>query len=196
MIQRSDEWFKARLGKVTASSVYKIFVGGGKTREAYANELAKERVTGERIMFNPTPAMQRGTDTEPLARCQYEVLNNVWVIETGLVDHPKIKSLAASPDGLVGDDGLLEIKCPGTKQHLKTYETGEIKTCYMYQMMLQLACTDRKWCDFMSYDPRIENDTKIIRVYRNSKKESEMIAGIKEFLQLVSQKENEMRGVK
>jgi hypothetical protein len=99
--------------------------------------------------------MQWGTEQEPYARAAYETLKGVLVKEVGFVPHPTIPNSGASPDGLVDDDGLVEIKCPFTATHLEFLTTGIVPEKYMLQMQWQIACTGREWCDYVSYDPRL-----------------------------------------
>ena len=160
MDQRTDEWFEARLGKVTASCIAKVMAKlkdgkPGADRTNYAAQLITERLTGCRVESFTNGAMQWGTETEPQARSAYEFLHGVTVEETGFVDHPRIAMAGASPDGLVGSDGLIEIKCPNTATHLATLEGAPIERKYQLQMQWQMVCCDRQWCDFASFDPRL-----------------------------------------
>ena len=159
MEQRSSEWFAARLGKVTASKVADVIAktktGYSTSRENYMAQLVCERMTGTQGESFTNTAMQWGTDQEPLARAAYEAAQDVLVDEVGLVTHPTILMSAASPDGLVGNDGLIEIKCPNTATHIETVLTEKVPTKYIPQMQWQMACTQRKWCDFVSFDPRM-----------------------------------------
>jgi len=159
IIQGSDEWFKERLGKVTASRIADLMAktksGWGAGRKNYEAQLIAERLTGEVAETFKSPAMERGNEVEAEARANYEFMNDVTVQEVGFVSHPSIQESGASPDGLVGNDGLVEIKCPNTATHLETLLGGSIKGNYTKQMQWQMACTERKWCDFVSYDPRL-----------------------------------------
>ena len=155
MEQGSPEWFAARLGKVTGSRIGDV-LSTGVGRDNYMAQLVVERITGKPIEMYSNSAMQWGTDTEPYARAAYEIKKGVLVDEVGSIPHPSIPMAAASPDGLVGDDGLVEIKCPNTSTHIDTLLGAKIKTGYLYQMQFQMACTGRKWCDFVSFDPRME----------------------------------------
>lgn len=159
MEQRSDEWFAARLGKVTASRIADVCArtktGWGASRKNYMAELVAERLTGERVEGFTNAAMQWGTDTEPQARLAYEIHRDATVYETGFVPHPTIGDTGASPDGMVGDDGLVEIKCPNTAGHLETLLGSSMPEKYFLQIQWQLACTGRQWCDFVSFDPRL-----------------------------------------
>ena len=163
--QRTDEWFAARIGKVTASRVADVIAktktGYSATRDNYMAQLVCERLTGQKGETFTNSAMQHGTDTEPLARISYEVAQNVLVDEVGFVPHPTIEMAGASPDGLVGDDGLLEIKCPNTATHIETLLSQTVPGKYNTQMQFQMACTGRQWCDFVSFDNRLPAELQL-----------------------------------
>ena len=165
MDQGSDQWFAARIGKVTASRVADILAktksGYSASRDNYMAQLVCERLTGQREEFFTSAAMQHGTDTEPLARAAYESLKDVLVDEVGFVPHPSIIMAGASPDGLVGDDGLLEIKCPNTATHIETLLSQTVPSKYNTQMQFQMACTGRSWCDFVSFDNRLPAELQL-----------------------------------
>jgi putative phage-type endonuclease len=159
MDQRTDSWFSARLGKVTASRISDVMAktksGPSASRKNYLMQLLCERLTGRKEECFTSAAMQRGTDMEPIARSAYEVDKGVMVQECGFVPCPMIEMAGASPDGLVGNDGLVEIKVPNTATHVDFLRTGQIDSGYQLQMMFQMMCTGRKWCDFVSYDDRL-----------------------------------------
>ncbi|EDY0938420.1 YqaJ viral recombinase family protein [Salmonella enterica subsp. enterica serovar Florida] len=160
MEQRSPEWFAARCGKVTASRLYDVMTrtksGYAASRQNYMAELICQRLTGKPEEGFTNAAMMRGTELEPVAREMYALNEFDAVIsEVGLIEHPTIAGFAASPDGLVNDDGLIEIKCPNTWTHLQTLKTGVPKRQYLLQMHAQMMCTGRKWCDFVSFDDRL-----------------------------------------
>ncbi|EBB2317779.1 exonuclease [Salmonella enterica subsp. enterica serovar Poona] len=160
MLQRSPEWFAARCGKVTASRLYDVMAqtksGYAASRQNYMAELICQRLTGKPEEGFTNAAMMRGTELELVAREMYALNEFDAVIsEVGLIDHPTIAGFAASPDGLVNDDGLIEIKCPNTWTHLQTLKTGVPKRQYLLQMHAQMMCTGRKWCDFVSFDDRL-----------------------------------------
>jgi len=165
MEQGTDEWFAIRIGKVTASRVADFLAktksGYSASRDNYMAQLVCERLTGQKGESFTNAAMQHGTETEPLARLSYEVSQNVLVDEVGFVSHPTIKMAGASPDGLVGDDGLLEIKCPNTATHIETLLSETVPTKYFTQMQFQLASTGRKWCDFVSFDNRLPEELQL-----------------------------------
>jgi len=159
MEQGSDDWFAARLGRVTASRVADVMTktksGYGAGRKNYMMELLCQRLTGNREEGFTNAAMQRGTDMEPIARGRYEIENDILVDEIGIVNHPSIDNFAASPDGLVGEDGLIEIKVPNTATHIAFLQSGRIPPKYQTQMTVQMLCTERNWCDFVSFDDRL-----------------------------------------
>jgi len=159
MEQRTEEWFAARLGKVTASRIADVMAktktGYSASRANYMAELVCERLTGRTGDFFQNAAMAWGTEQEPNARAAYEAYSGMLVTETGFVPHPTIAMSGASPDGLVGDAALIEIKCPNTATHLETLLGADIPEKYRLQMQWQMACTGRPFCDFVSYDPRL-----------------------------------------
>ena len=165
MEQGTDEWFTIRIGKVTASRVADVIAktktGYSATRDNYMAQLVCERLTGQKGESFSNAAMQHGTDTEPLARASYEALKDVLVDEVGFVPHPSIEMAGASPDGLVGDDGLLEIKCPNTATHIETLLSQSVPGKYNTQMQFQMACTGRQWCDFVSFDNRLPAELQL-----------------------------------
>tara|TARA_R110000868_G_scaffold188821_2_gene431651 strand:- start:1006 stop:1623 length:618 start_codon:yes stop_codon:yes gene_type:complete len=165
MEQRTEEWFTARLGKVTASRVADVIAktksGYSTSRDNYMAQLVCERLTGKQGESFTNSAMQWGTETEPLARSAYEASTDIMVEELGFVLHPKIEMAGASPDGLVGLFGMLEIKCPNTATHIEALLTETVPSKYITQMQWQMACAQRQWCDYVSYDPRIRADLQL-----------------------------------
>ena len=182
MEQRSTEWFSARLGKVTASRVADIVSktksGYSTSRANYMAELIVERLTGKAADYYQNAAMLWGTNTEPMARSAYEDHTGGLVEEVGFVPHPTIPMSGASPDGLVNEDGLVEIKCPNTSTHIDTVLGQEIPSKYVPQMQWQMACTGRDYCDFVSFDPRIPDGMKIF--VRTLRRDVEMIKTLEE----------------
>jgi len=181
MKQRTDEWMAARAGKATASRVADLCArtktGWGAGRKNMIATLVAERLSGQCAETFQSAAMAWGTEHEDDARAAYEFLHGVQVEQVGFVDHPTIEWSGASPDGLVGEDGLVEIKCPNTATHIDTLLGAPIDGKYIKQMMWQMECTGREWCDFVSYDPRlpIAMQTHIQRVERDD----ELIASIR-----------------
>lgn len=163
--QGSPEWFAQRLGKVTASRVADIMAktktGVSASRGNYLAQLVAERLTGQATDTFKSGAMQHGTETEPMARMAYETETGQMVTEVAMITHPTIEMAGASPDGLVGEDGLVEIKCPNTSTHIATLLADKVPSGYMAQMQWQMACTGRAWCDFVSFDPRMPEDMQL-----------------------------------
>ena len=159
--QGSDEWKQLRLGRVTASRVADVIAktksGYSASRDNYMAQLICERLTGTVAESYTNAAMAHGVETEPLARAAYESYADVLVDEVAFVAHPTIEMAGASPDGLVGNDGLLEIKAPQTNTHIDTLLSNQVPTKYITQMQWQMVCTKRAWCDFVSFDPRLPN---------------------------------------
>lgn len=187
--QGSPAWFAARAGRVTASRVEAVLAKGqsGKpsaTRANYMAQLIAERLTGVVEEGYKSPAMARGNEVEPEARAAYAFMRNVDLQPGGFVLHSAISMAGASPDSLVGEDGLLELKCPNTATHLDTLLGASIDGGYMKQMLWQMACTGRKWVDWVSYDNRLPMHLQmhVRRVYRDDVKIAEMEAEVKKFL--------------
>lgn len=199
MIQGSEEWFAARLGKVTASRMADLMArtktGYGAGRANYMAELICERLTGMAAERFQNAAMQWGTDTEPQARAAYEFMTGNDVVEVGFVDHPNIEMAGASPDGLVGADGLLEIKCPNTATHIDTLLSGAVPDKYRKQMLWQIACTGRQWCDFVSFDPRLPADLQMFtaRIVPETDEIPTMEDEVKTFISELESKINALR---
>jgi len=188
MEQKTDEWFAARVGKVTASRVADVVAktksGYSASRDNYMAQLVCERLTGKPSEGFSSTAMQWGTDIEPLARAAYEAKMDVLVDEVGFIDHPSIVNSGASPDGLVGIDGLIEIKCPNTSTHIDTLLSQTVPKKYADQIFWQMACTNRSWCDFVSYDPRLPPDLQLFikRIPRDDQYIKLLEAEVIEFL--------------
>lgn len=188
MDQRSAEWFQCRLGKATASKIADVIAktksGYSASRAKYAAQLVCERLTGTPTETFCSPAMQRGTDLESAARDAYRQHALVEVAECGFADHPKVAMSGASPDGLVGEDGLVEIKCPDTHTHIETLLNKAIPSRYVTQIMWQLACTGRKWCDFVSFDDRLPEPMQmfVARLHADEAMIAELEAEVSAFL--------------
>ena len=157
--QGTQEWLMDRCGKVTASRMADVLAtiktGEAASRANYRAELVAQRLTGQLEAGFTNAAMQWGTEQEPFARASYEILRGVIVEETGFIPHPTIMMSGASPDGLVGADGMVEIKCPNTATHIAFLLDGKIPQKYQLQMAWQMACCGRQWVDYASFDPRM-----------------------------------------
>lgn len=163
--QGSPEWHALRLGKVTASRIADVLAktksGWGASRGNYAAELVVERLTNQRTEGYTNDAMRWGVENEPYARAAYEFRTDATVDLVTFVDHPRIALSGASPDGLIGDDGLVEFKCPNTATHINTLLNQGAAEKYRLQMAWQMACTGRAWCDFVSFDPRLPEEMRL-----------------------------------
>jgi putative phage-type endonuclease len=190
--QGSAEWLALRLNKVTASMVSNVISKGrgnapSKMAETYMIELIAEKLTGKSKPFFENDAMRWGTETEPQARSMYEVKNNfVPVREVAFVEHNEF--IGVSPDGLIGDDGLLEIKCPNTTTQIKRALSDDYSADYKAQIQMQLWVTERKWCDFVSFDPRLDCSAGYLqqRVYRDEEYIEEMKVKVYAFVKTMN----------
>jgi putative phage-type endonuclease len=200
MEQRSEEWFQARLGKVTASRVAdvlaKIKSGESASRRNYKIQLVSERLTGEKQETYINQAMQDGIDREFYAREKY-VQQFGEVEEVGFVKHPTLEA-GASPDGMVGDDGIIEIKCPMGSTHTETLMTQDVPSKYVPQIQFQLLVTGRKWCDFVSYNPMFPEHLQVFvkRVEADPVYQKELESEVKQFLKEVDDVINKLKEIK
>jgi len=198
-MQGTEEWHSARLGKVTASRIADVLArtktGWGATRKNYAADLVAERLTGQKAETFKSAAMDHGNEMEDQARRMYEFMRSTATEEVGFVNHPSIEMTGASPDRLIGDDGLLEIKCPNTATHIETLQGGSIKGVYLKQMQWQMECTGRQWCDFVSFDPRLpaEMQLHVTRVERDAAWITETKLIVVEFLSEIEKTHQELR---
>ena len=200
MEQRTEEWFQARLGKVTASRVAdvlaKIKTGESASRRNYKIQLVSERLTGEKQETYINQAMQDGIDREFYARERY-VQQFGEVEEVGFVKHPTLEA-GASPDGMVGEDGILEIKCPMGSTHTETLMTQDVPSRYIPQIQFQLLVTGRKWCDFVSYNPMFPEHLQVFvkRVEADPVYQKELESEVKQFLSEVDNVINKLKEIK
>lgn len=195
----SAEHMQQRLGRVTASRIADVMAktktGWGASRQNYRAELVAERLTGNTASRYVNAEMLHGIEQEPHARNAYEVMTGYDVAPGGFVLHPVFDMAGASPDGLVGSDGLLEIKCPNTSAHIDTLLSGEVDRRYVLQMHWQMACSGRAWCDFVSYDPRLplSMQTFIQRVERDEQLVQELEQVVRAFLNEVETIVNDLK---
>ncbi len=185
--QGSDEWRRARLGFVSASSIAAVMAkGAGKTRQSYLEKIVAERLTQEIGEGYSNASMEWGTQTEPQARMAYEVSKETFVTKTGFHKHPTINFVGVSPDGLLDEENaLVEIKCPNSTTHLSYIKEGKCPAEYYKQIQCQLWVTGREYCDFISYDPRIKKEALqlfVVRVARDEELIAEMEKEVVKFL--------------
>lgn len=187
--QGTDEWFTYRAGRATASRMNDILAtlksgSEAASRKNYRAELVAERLTGQKAQGFSSAAMQWGVEQEQFARAGYELHAGVLVQIAGFVDHPDIAMTGASPDGLVSSDGLLEIKCPNTATHIDWLLDQIAPKEHQAQMLWQMECTGRQWCDFVSYDPRLPVDMQlmVVRFHRDEERLTQMREAVVNFL--------------
>lgn len=191
--QGTVEWHMQRLGKVTASRIADVLSKGksGESagRKNYRTELLVQRLTGQPGESFTNAAMEHGTRTEPLARIAYEVAKGNFVEQVAFLDHPTIANFGCSPDGLVDKDGLIEIKCPNSSNHIDYLLDDKPPAKYIPQMQCQMAVTGRQWCDFVSFDPRLPDDLQlfVVRLERDQEYIEAMEAEVKKFLSEVDE---------
>ncbi len=199
--QGTDAWKQLRLGKVTASRVADVIAktktGAAASRANYMAELIAERLTGVPTESYMNAAMQWGTEKEPDARAAYEFRTDAMVETIGFVAHPTIGMTGASPDGLVDDIGLVEIKCPQTATHLDTLLGQGLPDKYVVQMQWQMACSGRQWCDFVSYDPRLPESMRLFvrRFQRDPARIAELQHAVIEFLGEIDAKVKRLQSI-
>jgi putative phage-type endonuclease len=185
--QGTPEWLAGRAGKVTASMFAAVEAKvDTATYKDYQAQIVAEILTGKPQGSGfVNEAMQFGTDTEPLARSAYEAETGFSVDEVGLCIHPTIERSGASPDGLVNEAGLVEIKCPKVATHLGYLVAGVVPSKYKSQMMWQMACTERDWCDFVSFRPDLPAHLQlfIVRFDRDNKRIADMETAVNKFLE-------------
>jgi putative phage-type endonuclease len=200
--QGSPEWFAQRCGKATASRISDIVAktktGYSTSRANYMAQLVVERMTQTVAESYSNSAMEWGVENEEFARAAYEAKTGNVVDQVGAIDHPRIAMSAASPDGLVGDDGCLEIKCPNTATHIETLLGEAPAKKYYDQMQWQMACTNRSWCDFVSFDPRMPSHLQLFvkRIERSDLYIAELEKEVVQFLMEVEDKVKKLNEIK
>ena len=200
--QGSPEWFAQRCGKATASRISDIVAktksGYSTSRANYMAQLVVERMTNQVAESYSNAAMEHGITFEPFARAAYELKTGNMVDQVGAIDHPRIALSAASPDGLVGDDGCLEIKCPNTATHIETLLGDEPAKKYYDQMQWQMVCANRSYCDFVSFDPRMPVHLQLFvkRIERNDIYIAELESEVVRFLAEVDDKVKKLNEIK
>lgn len=181
--QGTDEWLALRIGLITASRVSAV-LSKGKSRVDYMYQLIAERAVGGPTSRYSNAAMQWGVATEPQARDNYEFGYDQSVVQVGFVTNPKHPGVGVSPDGLVGNDGLIEIKCPNTETHMLYRHEGRVPPAYRAQIQCQLWITERQWCDFVSFDPRVLDKRALFctRMERDEKFIADLSAAVETFI--------------
>ena len=187
--QGSQAWFDVRRGRVTGSRVADVMAtlksaGEAAGRRNYRAELLCQILTGTTLESYQSKEMLWGIENEPFARAAYELREDVTVETAGFAVHPTLDRFGASPDGLIGTDGVLEAKCPNTATHIDYLLKNVVPAEYQLQMLAEMACTERQWCDFVSFDPRLPKDLSlfVIRFHRDDKRIAEIEKAVQIFL--------------
>lgn len=185
MEQGTPEWMEARLGRVTASRIADVMMKPTTAGyQNYRSQLICERLTGRPTDSFKSAAMEHGTETEPQARAVYTMTTGNMVQEVGFIPHPKLAMAGASPDGIIGGTGLVEIKCPQPTEHIRMLTGGEPKRGYLLQMQWQMVCTGREWCDFVNFNPDFPDEMQmhVIRVEADATLQGEIHDAVAAFL--------------
>jgi len=169
MEQRSPEWFKAKLGKIGASKIKTVLSKVSAEKVNLMLDLAGERITGSQVSYFLNQSMKNGIEREPDAINAYEFEKNESVKSCGFISHPRLNFSGASPDGLIGEDGGIEVKCPELRAFLKWRHNGFVPAEHLPQIHWGMACTGRKWWDFVAYHPDMPHglNLMIVRVNRD-----------------------------
>lgn len=182
--QGSDEWINCRIGKLTASNAQSIAKNGAGLKTYVTEILAEKYSTAEREKYT-NEDLERGKELEETARSLYELQTGNTVKQVGFCELDEY--VGASPDGLVGEDGLIEVKCPNDKNHFTNVVTEKIDTKYQWQIQMQLLVTGREWCDFVSFNPNFTKDLLIIRVVKDEKMQERLLVGLESGRKLIKE---------
>ena len=186
--QRTDEWYAIRKGKMTASNAETI-IANGKGLETYIYNLMAEYYSSAEKENYINADMQRGIDLEPEAKIEFQFYTGLDIKEVGYVEFNEY--ILVSPDGLIGDDGLIEIKCPNDSIYFKLLLSNNIKPEYIAQMQMQMYVTDRQYCYFVSYNPNFEKSLYIKKINRDEEMINKLKKGLERGTQLIKEiKEN------
>jgi putative phage-type endonuclease len=194
--QGSDEWHQARAGVVTASEMKKIHTSTGKAStqaDVYMKTLLAEWLIGGPVESYSSQWMERGKEMEEEARSAYDFEADADVVPVGFVYADDRQLMGASPDGLVGDDGLVEFKCPKASTQISYLMVGAVPSEYAIQIQGQMLVTDRKWCDFVSYFPGLSSVT--IRVARDERLIMGLRAAVESFVAQMLEKRQQLIGL-
>lgn len=186
--QRTEDWYNIRKGKMTASNAETI-IANGKGLETYIYNLMAEYYSSAEKESYINADMQRGIDLEPEAKIEFQFYTGLDIKEVGCVELNEY--ILASPDGLIGDDGLIEIKCPNDSIYFKLLLSNNIKPEYIAQMQMQMYVTDRQYCYFVSYNPNFEKSLYIKKINRDKEMIDKLKKGLERGTQLIKEiKEN------
>ena len=190
--QRTEDWYNIRKGKMTASNADTI-IANGKGLETYIYNLMAEYYSSAEKENYINADMQRGIDLEPEARLEFEFYTDLDVQEVGFIEYNEF--IGVSPDGLVGDDGLIEIKCPNDSIYFKLLLSNNIKPEYIAQMQMQMYVTDRQYCYFVSYNPNFEKSLYIKKINRDEEMIDKLKKGLERGTELIKEIKKNFRKV-
>ena len=190
--QRTEDWYNIRKGKMTASNADTI-IANGKGLETYIYNLMAEYYSSAEKENYINADMQRGIDLEPEARLEFEFYTDLDVQEVGFIEYNEF--IGVSPDGLIGDDGLIEIKCPNDSIYFKLLLNDNIKPEYIAQMQMQMYVTDRQYCYFVSYNPNFEKSLYIKKINRDEEMIDKLKKGLERGTELIKEIKKNFRKV-
>ena len=190
--QRTDEWYAIRRGKMSASNAETI-IANGKGLETYIYNLMAEYYSSAEKENYINADMQRGIDLEPEAKIEFQFYTGLDIKEVGCVELNDY--ILASPDGLIGNDGLIEIKCPNDSVYFKLLLSNNIKPEYIAQMQMQMYVTDRQYCYFVSYNPNFEKSLYIKKINRDEEMIDKLKKGLERGTQLIKEIKKNFRKV-
>lgn len=192
IIQRTPEWIEIKRGKMSASNAETI-IANGKGLETYIYNLMAEYYSSAEKENYINADMQRGIDLEPEARLEFEFYTDLDVQEVGFIEYNDF--IGVSPDGLIGDDGLIEIKCPNDSIYFKLLLSNNIKPEYIAQMQMQMYVTDRQYCYFVSYNPNFEKSLYIKKINRDEEMIEKLKKGLERGTELIKEIKKNFRKV-
>ena len=192
IVQRTPEWIEIKRGKMSASNAETI-IANGKGLETYIYNLMAEYYSSAEKENYINADMQRGIDLEPEARLEFEFYTNLDVQEVGFIEYNDF--IGVSPDGLIGNDGLIEIKCPNDSIYFKLLLSNNIKPEYIAQMQMQMYVTDRQYCYFVSYNPNFEKSLYIKKINRDEEMIDKLKKGLERGTQLIKEIKKNFRKV-
>ena len=181
--QQTEEWFEARKGKMSSSNSQAVGANG-KGLETYCKKIVMETLCKEVERYT-NPDMERGNELEPLARKTYIIESKNKVEEVGLIEYNDF--FVSSPDGLIDDNGMVEIKCMNDQNHFNFIIDGKIQSKWMWQMQGQLLASGRDWVDFVAYNPNFDKSLIVVRVEKDLVKQEKLIVGIEKGTELIKE---------
>ena len=190
--QRTEDWYNIRKGKMSASNAETI-IANGKGLETYIYNLMAEYYSSAEKENYINADMQRGIDLEPEARLEFEFYTDLDVQEVGFIEYNDF--IGVSPDGLIGDDGLIEIKCPNDSIYFKLLLSNNIKPEYIAQMQMQMYVTNRQYCYFVSYNPNFEKSLYIKKISRDEEMIDKLKKGLERGTELIKEIKKNFRKV-